>query len=78
MQGSSKGSLWVVEKWEFPKIGDPNILPQIVGSLLRGSQNEVPLIFGNSQIYMVPLRLGFYGSRSAGLVYEVQGPDIRL
>ena len=25
------GSVWI---WEFPKIGDPNIVPSIVGSLL--------------------------------------------
>ena len=31
---------------EFLKIGDPNIVPQIVGSLLLGPQNKVPLIFG--------------------------------
>ena len=36
------------ENGEFPKIGDPNIAPQIVGSLLEGHQNKVPLIFGNS------------------------------
>ena len=30
--------------WEFPKIGDPNIAPSIVGSLLEGvgPQNNVP------------------------------------
>ena len=38
-------------RWEFPKIGDPNIVPQIVGSLLEGPQNKVLLIFGNSQIF---------------------------
>ena len=32
----------------FPKIGDPNIVPQIVGYLLQGPPNKVPLIFGNS------------------------------
>ena len=35
---------------EFPKIGDPNSVPQIVGSLSEGPQNKVPLIFGNSHI----------------------------
>ena len=34
--------------WEFPKIGDPKT--HIVGSLLQGSQNKVPLIFGNSHV----------------------------
>ena len=34
----------------FPKIGDPNIALKIVGSLLEGVQNKVPLSFGNSQI----------------------------
>ena len=33
--------------WQFSKIGDPNIAPQLVGSLLEGPQNKVPLIFGN-------------------------------
>ena len=46
--------------WEFPKIGDPNILPEIVGSLLEGPQNKVPLIFGNSHaiISTPPLTAG--------------------
>ena len=35
--------------WEFPKIGDPNLVPLIVGSLLTGPQNQVLLNFGNSQ-----------------------------
>ena len=34
----------------FPKIGDPNIVLQIVGSILQGPQNKVPLIFGNSHL----------------------------
>ena len=34
--------------WEFPKIGDPNIVPKIVGSLLSGTLNKVSRIFGNS------------------------------
>ena len=33
---------------EFPQIGDPNLVPQYVGSLLYGPQNKVPPIFGNS------------------------------
>ena len=37
-------------RWEFPKIGDPNIAPNLVGSLLQGPQDKVPLIFGKSQI----------------------------
>ena len=32
------------EIWEFPKIGEPNKVPQIVGLLLRGPQHKVPLI----------------------------------
>ena len=31
--------------WEFPKIGDPNIVPYIVGPLLDGPQNKVPPYF---------------------------------
>ena len=31
--------------WVFPKIGDPNIVPEIVGSLLKGPQSKVPRIF---------------------------------
>ena len=30
--------------WEFRKIGDPNVVPKIVGSLLYGPQNKVALI----------------------------------
>ena len=30
-------------KREFPKIGDPNIVPEIVGSLLKRPPNKVPL-----------------------------------
>ena len=26
--------LGLVHRWEFPKIGDPNLVPKIVGSLL--------------------------------------------
>ena len=37
-------------RWEFPKIGDPNIVPYVVGSLVDGPQNKVPLIFGNSRM----------------------------
>ena len=37
-------------KWGFPKIGDPNKVPEIVGALLQGPQSKVPHIFGNSQI----------------------------
>ena len=36
--------------WEFAKIGESNIVPEIVGSLLYGPQNTVPLIFGNSHV----------------------------
>ena len=36
--------------WEFPKIGDANIVPQIVGSLLSGPRNKLPLISGNSHL----------------------------
>ena len=31
---------------EFPKIGAPNIVPQIVGSLFSGPPNTVPPNFG--------------------------------
>ena len=37
-------------RWEFPKIGDPNMVSYIVGSLFSGPQNKVPLIFGSSQM----------------------------
>ena len=33
--------------WEFPKIGDPNIAPAIVG-YCKDPKKKVPLIFGNS------------------------------
>ena len=33
--------------WEFPKIGDPDIVPQTAGSFFYGPQNKVPLISGN-------------------------------
>ena len=33
-------------------MGDPNIVPKLVGSLILGTQNKVPLIFGNSHIYI--------------------------
>ena len=36
--------------WEFPKIGDPSIVHEIVGSLLNGPQNKVPPIVGNPNI----------------------------
>ena len=36
--------------WGCPKIGDPDIIPQIVGSLKNGPQNKVPLFFGNSHM----------------------------
>ena len=29
--------------WGFPKTGDPNIAPQIVGSLVSGDENKVPI-----------------------------------
>ena len=29
-------------------MGDPNIVPEIVGSLLQGPPNKVPLVLGNS------------------------------
>ena len=47
-----KDSTTVKFIWEFPKIGDPNIVPKIVRSLLSGPQNTVPLIFRNSHIYI--------------------------
>ena len=31
--------------WEFPEIGNPAIVPYIVGSLVQGPQNTAPLIF---------------------------------
>ena len=42
--------------WEFPKIGDPNIAPYLVGSVLSGPPNKVPLIFGNSKTLIEPLQ----------------------
>ena len=33
--------------WGFPKLGNPNIAPQIVRSSKKGPQNKVPLIFGD-------------------------------
>ena len=36
--------------WELPKIGDPNVVPSIVGSLLPGPQNKVPL-FSKTPIF---------------------------
>ena len=68
----------VLRLWEFPKIGDPNIVPQIVGSLLQGPQNNVPLIFGNSLVGLMVGPLGlellWYGSfRRLGVPY-VWGP----
>ena len=44
---------------EFPKIGDPNIVPYVVGSLLQGPQNKVPLIFGDSHVCFKRLRDAF-------------------
>ena len=32
------------------EIGDPHIAPEIVGSLLSGPPDKVPLVFGNSHI----------------------------
>ena len=32
----------LVSRWEFPKIGGPSIVPQIVGSFLQGTPNKVP------------------------------------
>ena len=43
LHGDLIGSL-LGEVWEFPKIGDPNIVPQIVGSLLSGPENKVSLL----------------------------------
>ena len=43
-------TLAFLHTWEFPKIGDPNLVPEIVGSLVYGPLNRVPLIFGNSHI----------------------------
>ena len=41
----------VIDFWEFPKIGDPNIAPCIVGILIeKDPQNKVPRISGNSHI----------------------------
>ena len=37
-------------RWEFPKIGDRNIAPEIAGSLLEGPQKRVTLFFVNFQI----------------------------
>ena len=45
-----------IKIWEFPKIGDPNIVPLIVGSLLQGSQYAVPLIFGNAHTWLPATR----------------------
>ena len=39
-----------VKTCEVPKIGDPNRVPSMMRSLLQGTQNELSLIFGNSQI----------------------------
>ena len=39
--------------WEFLKTGDPNIVPEIVGSYLEENQKKIPLIlFGNSHVYL--------------------------
>ena len=38
--------------WGFPKIGDPNIVPQIVGSLLHGPpKTRYPLFKSHGQMY---------------------------
>ena len=34
----------------FPKLGDPTLAPEIVGSLLYRPQNKVPFVFGISHI----------------------------
>ena len=63
---------------EFPKIGDPNIVPKIVGSLLSGPQNKVPLIFGNSHkslgLLVVFLWFGVrFGRVEQGLIWGFIG-----
>ena len=60
--------------WEFPKIGDPNIVPQIVGSLLQGPQDKVPQIFGNSRMaehYWVECAKRLQNLFSQGLGFRV-------
>ena len=42
-------------------MGDPNIVPEVVGSLLSGPQSKVPLIFENSQWLRVSGLAGFVG-----------------
>ena len=39
--------------WEFPRIGDPNIVPQLVGSFSCGPQNKAPLRFENSDVVIM-------------------------
>ena len=56
----------------FPKIGDPNIVPEIVGSLLSGSQNKVPRIVGNSHIGALILTYTMLGVPYYS--YSIMGP----
>ena len=48
--------------WGFPKIGDPSIAHQIVGSLLQGPQNKV--------ITAHFLKLPFVQLRRAGILRQ--------
>ena len=74
-QGSFKGSLngdpLRDPTWEFPQLGDPNIVPYIVESLVQGPQNKVPLILAKLQYRGLRIEgSGFKGFRdvsSAGL-----------
>ena len=47
-----------VSVWEFPKKGDPNIVPKIVGTFLEGPPKKVPLIFGDSRMSLLGLKEG--------------------
>ena len=73
--------------WEFPKIGDAHIAPEIVGSLLSGPQDKVSLVFGNSHIspwrprdssdldaeHVSPEMMRSKGPESKGLAFRVEG-----
>ena len=50
--------------YEFPKVRDPNIVPEIVGSFIIRTPNKVPLIFGNSRTGFVPSQTRFRTSKS--------------
>ena len=58
--------------WELPKIGDPNIVPYLVGSLLEGPQNKVPP-FSETPICYYPK----LGRLSIGLSYP-KGPSTQI